>query len=200
MPNIKRETAKNCNVKDLLKGRYIKREGWEPSYVETSFGKISRANILGVNVSEQEKGFIMDDQTGLIPIRSFETLKQDFEIGELYLVIGRPRSFNDEIFIVPEIIKKIENKKWFELRKIELQKRTKEIETKEKTETEIKEPQEFTTNDKILKKISELDSGAGVKINELTAFFELEQINKIVNLLIEQGEIFEIKPGVVKIL
>lgn len=196
--SIKSEIARKCWIKDLLSGRYVKREGWESNYFETSVGRISRVNIIAVVISVQDNTIIIDDGTGMIQLRSFEQNKVfEQKPGDLVLVIGKPRSFNEEKYVVPEIIRKIDDNKWIEHRKLELRNTKPQLEEK-KTEVIKEEKPTTSQSDSLLKKIIELDTGNGVKISELLKFFDSNTINKTITQLIEEGEIFEIKPGIVK--
>jgi hypothetical protein len=64
----------------------------------------------------------IDDGTGNLIIRTFEEtdIAKGLKIGDIIKVIGRPREFNDIKYIVPEILKKIEDTKWIEVRQKEL--------------------------------------------------------------------------------
>lgn len=200
MVNIKRETAKKCRIKDLINGRYVKREGWEPNYLETDLGRVSRVNILGIIIGEDEGVFTIDDGTGKIQVRSFDEEKKYSEkkIGDIVIVIGRPRVFNEQKYIVLEIIKTIDNLKWIEYRMLEL----KNVKTVPQQEEKIVPAEEQTNQvdivDSLLQAISKLDQGYGVKIDDLIKQFEPVTANRTISRLIEQGEIFEIKPGLVK--
>ncbi|MFH1589162.1 MAG: hypothetical protein ABIB43_01200 [archaeon] len=206
MANMQRETAKKCRIIDLLNGRYVKREGWNPNYLETSMGKISRANLMGVIVSNEGTSCVIDDGSGQIQLRTFDetNIFVNKKIGELVLVIGKPKVFNEQKYFVPEIIKKIDNKNWILYRLLELSKiqkvsLPKEINSKKSNEQTISSP---TTNlmELVIKKISELDLGQGVRIEDVLSFFNSNETNVLINQLIEQGEVFEIKPGVVKVI
>lgn len=247
---IKRETAIKCRVSDLVNSRYVKREGWEANYFETVFGKISRVNILGVVVLSQENILVIDDGSGSIQLRNFEN-NQTFDqtIGTLVMIIGRPRSFNEQVFIVPEIIKKIDNPLWVKYRTLELnlqpkkkinkitqetktdnlneQKKTtaQEISIQTKPEIKIKETQNnnnsitnlkkeleeekspeisetkkenLNLSEMILDKIIKMDKGPGVIIENILKEIDSSSANNTIKQLIEEGEIFEIKPGIVK--
>lgn len=207
MATIKRQTAKKCRIKHLLQGRYVKREGWEPSYVETIVGKISRVNLVGIIIyKEEDNNLLLDDGSGSIQLRRFEDSDKEENVGDVVLVIGRPRVFNDQAYVVPEIIKKIKNPKWLEYRKKELQtsnfeKNTSSNKTEKQeksSKSEAKEQENIT--DLILKKIDELDQGKGVRIAEILDEFESENTNVAINRLIEEGEIFEMRPGIVKLI
>lgn len=202
MASIRRQTAKKCRIKDILKGRYVKREGWEPNYFETSIGKVSRANILGTIISTENDDFSIDDGTGIIQLRSFDEgdIFSGKKLGEVVLIIGKPRVFNEQKYFVPEIIKKIENPLWIKFRSIELKNNAAKSVVEEETIFEEKTVSDVSGNlvDSVMKKIIELDTGQGVKITDVISFFNSNETNNVINILIEQGEIFEIKPGVVK--
>lgn len=131
----KRQTAIKINIGDIKSGRFVKAEGeWEPNYILTKYNtRVSRANILGITVSgldDQAGGsFVVDDGSEKITIRSFEKITVPVKTGDIVLVIGRPREFANEIYIMPEIIKKIESPGWLEHRKIELESLYKDLET-----------------------------------------------------------------------
>lgn len=231
-----RQTAYVVTAESLQNGRYEKSPGeFEPNYVILQDGrKVSRINIIAAVVSITEdptfKSFIIDDGTAKMSARIFDKeLFQDIQIGDLILLIGRPREFGSEIYLVPEIMKKIQDPKWVEHRKVLLSKispiktttnitQTQE-ENFEETEVieivntqtdnantltnkppEIKQDQESKdlTEEDIIEKIRKLDKGEGVFIEDLTKLSENSE--KQVKNLLEQGEIFEIKPGRVKVL
>lgn len=230
--SFERNTAIKCTILDIAKGIFIKKEGFESSYVITDYGNISRANILGVVVSIESNTLIIDDGTGKIPVKSFESLKKIPGLGDVVLIIGKLRMYNKEKYIVPEIIKKIENNKWIDYRKKELDTRTKikqdfdddeaPQEKNQKTDDEIR--REFSiANDqtaespqlnqesekkmlftesnaeKIMKFIKQNDEGRGVSISEIAAL-NIENQEKIIQTLLAQGEIFEIRAGFVKVM
>ncbi len=197
MEEIKRQIAYKVRINDILNGDYIKQEGWKPSYIKTNFGKISRVNILATLVSKSEdNSFIVDDGSNKINVRSFEEIDlSPFNIGDIIMVIGKAREWNSQRYIVPEIIKKINNKKWVTVRKLELGK-PKEY----KKDIETKEEASENPYDKILNLIKELDSGEGANHQDICEKSKVRNCEDIIKTLLEQGEIFEIRPGKIKIL
>ncbi|MFC1648330.1 hypothetical protein ACFL1B_02615 [Nanoarchaeota archaeon] len=197
-----RLTAKKCRIGHLNQGNFVQKEGWDPSYVETSIGQVSRVNIMAIVVSKEENSIILDDGSGRISVRSFEGLPlMDFEVGDKVNIIAKPRFYNNAMYLVAEIVKKIENDKWLEYRKRELESIPKiehkvefkvAVETLEETKTEIK------TSEDIITRIKELDKGDGADMEELSQGFK--NSDKILTTLMEEGEIFEVKPGKVKVL
>jgi len=208
---IKRQTAYKVRIKELLENPYKKEEGeWEPNYVDLGDRKVSRVNIMGVVVSRNEnepKSVLIDDGSDKISIKPFgnDDLIASLNVGEMVLVVGRPREFNSERYVIPEMIKKIADKKWFDLRKIELGENAtnKELIQKnrnsaQETEVIVEETKENVHN-KIINKIKELDSNEGVDSGDIINVFGTDS-EKIINNLLENGEIFEIKPGRLKVL
>ncbi|MBR9692064.1 hypothetical protein GOV06_04730 [Candidatus Woesearchaeota archaeon] len=216
----KRQIACKVRIKKILSGKYIKEEGWTPNYVETDSGKkISRVNIIGIVVSNQEdseigyNSIVIDDGTGKISIRVFEDEAdklKGIEIGDVVLIIGRPREYGTERYLLLEIIKKIEDKRWIEIRKKELGKEDevvgeekieeagivqKEENIKETVEESVVE--EASIGDKIIDYIRENDDGAGVDIEEIIKKYNDENA---VKELLSEGELFEVRPGRVKVL
>ncbi len=126
----KRQVAVKMRISDILRGRYVVEEGWNPNYVLTKDGrKASRVNLLGVAISNPAvevnyRSILLDDGSGNISMRSFDEtdMFQGISLGDAVFVIGRPRQYGNEVYIMPEIVKKVENKIWIEVRKKELEK------------------------------------------------------------------------------
>src|SRR3989338_1878572 len=114
---IQRQTAYIVKISDILTGKYVKsQKEFEPNYVLTVFGlEASRVNILGVVLDKiadaNAETIVLDDGSGTIIIRIFEKnpFFEGFVLGDILLVVGKPREFNGEKYIVPEIMKKIQN-------------------------------------------------------------------------------------------
>ena len=208
----RRQIAYKARIKDIIDGRYVKEEGWQPNYIITTAGKqISRVNIIGIvvlkpneeNVSYQT--LVLDDGTGKISIRSFEEngpLK-GIDVGDVILLIGKPREYGQEKYIVPEIAKKIEDKRWIELRKLELKMQgIEEPPSKPAAEEKIEaeEIQDGTPTDKIFNLIKEIDTGNGAPIEEVIEKARIKEAEKIIRTMLEEGDVFEIKSGKLKVL
>jgi len=212
----KRQIACKARIADLINGKYVKEEGWTPNYIITKQGKhISRINLIGTVISKTEEGpeyqsFVVDDGSGTISLRSFEKNDnvKNIEIGDVVLLIGRPREYGSEKYIVPEIIKKINNKKWIDVRKIELgieNLKTKKDElgkeevVVEKIDDSTKE--KTASNPQIVyEAVKELDSGQGVDIDKVIKKTGIRDAEEIIKKFLREGEMFEIRPGKIKIL
>jgi len=205
---IKRHIAFKTRVKDILDAKYVKGEGeWAPNYLDIAGKQVSRVNVLGVLVSNEVgqnyRGMILDDGSGRISIRSFEDVDPDIGVGNLALVIGRPREYGNERYVVPEILKKIDDMTWFELRKFQFKDKVEtNIVPANVTEEIIEEnnnPQD--KNDPIVKVfefIKKSDDGNGVEAQDIID--KIDNSEQIIKNLLETGEVFEIKPGRLKVL
>ncbi len=206
MASIKRETAVICSINTLLDGEFVRTEGWKPSYFSTNIGDVSRTNLMGVIVSKEPTGNLyLDDGTGRILLRSFEEQAfEDLNIGDFVMVVGRPRVYNEERYVLPEIISK-PGPRWGEYRKLQLKMRKANTRARspEQKDKKIKlDPPVQKTNyyQKILEFIKDLDNGGGADIEEVKKRSGAPDAEGVVKKLIEEGEVFELRPGKLKIL
>jgi RPA family protein len=203
MAQVKRETAMICTVDDLLRGNFVRTEGWNPSYFSTRLGDVSRANLIGVVVSkESAEGLLLDDGSGRILLRSFgEVSFLEIDVGDLILVIGRPRVYNEQKYVLPEIIKKI-SQKWGAYRQLQLEILKKNLKQERKEERIPLKEEERPINhyQNILAFIRDLDSGEGADVEEVIKRSATPNGENIIKKLIEEGEIFEFRPGKIKVL
>lgn len=227
--SMKRTVALKVNVSEILNGDYVKEEGWTPNYVNTQRGQASRVNIIGVVISKADGGnesLMIDDSTGAINVRTFENkeLLKNRKIGELVILIGRPREYNGEKYILAEVVRKLEDKTWAAVRRKELAnehvtevKRTIKQENKKDEEEYVEVPvkkvepiiakkEEMTLQPQsnpyevVLGLIKSIDTGFGVSYEEIIMNAKLKNCEEIIQSLIEEGEIFEIRPGILKVL
>ena len=174
-----RQTMIKARISDLVNGRFTRKEGMEPSYVLTDVGqKISRVKILGTIVDKfmSEDGnyssITIDDDSDSIRVKAFKEdaiIFDDLNVGDLIMVIGRVREYSDEIYIIPEIVKKIVDPNYEPLHKLEVlkelvkQKRIMEDVKKEKEKfsdieelkEHVKEKYDFDTVDGVVESLSE---------------------------------------------
>lgn len=198
---FKRHTAYKLKIGDVLSGNQIT-DGEKLKYIEVNGKNVARvnliANIVEKFIQDEEKKFAsitLDDASGQIKLKAFgediEKLKT-FDQGDTVLTIGMVREWNNEVYVTPEIIKK-KQPEYLLLRKLEndMQK-PKEIDKKEVSEVK----------DKIVEiiKREEVNNGADVKniITELGA--KQEVVNQEIRKLLEEGTIYEPRPGKVRYL
>ena len=202
---FKRNIAFKYRIGDLLIGKPIfDQERF--TFLELGDKKIARVNVIGNIVdkyeSEGEKKYIfftMDDGSGQLKLRAFgddaERFK-DITQGETVLVIGRLRNFNNETYVSPEIIK-IQDPKYLVIRKLELEKE------KSNTAPPIKKEEIVAIKDKILEKIKASEDEGGVEVDKI--IMELREtspeiINQEIKKLLEEGIVFEPRPGKLRYL
>lgn len=223
--SIERQTAYITSIAALTSGSFIRPEAqMQPSYVKTKSGKnISRVHLIGVVVALSDMGnseITIDDGSGKILARSFENAAffNGVELGDILRIIGKVRSFNEQVYLIPEIMKKITDKKFIALHKLLLEKSSggvigdsnpEEVGTDTSQETGSAVVEEIAVDaddtvpaspfDKLVALIKKLDTGDGAAIEEILQQ-EGEESEKLLQHLLEMGEVFEIRPGRVKLL
>ncbi len=200
-PQFKRNIAYKFRIGDLLIAKPIFDQE-KFSFLELGNKKIQRVNIAGNLVdkyeSERESKFLsltLDDGSGQIKLKSFGDDSEKFRAlnqGETVVVIGVLRYWNNELYIAPEIIKP-QDPKYLLLRKTELEKQR----GIEAPPVENKQ-QAMAIKDKILEKIKSGESEGGIDTDKI--ILELretspEVINQEIKKLLEDGIIFEPRPG-----
>ncbi len=224
MATIERQTAYLTTISTLLNGNFIKAEAhMQPSFLRTASGKeMSRVHIIAVIVGLSDGGeATLDDGSGKITARSFDspTLFSSYALGDIIRVIGKVRAFNEQQYLIPEIVKKITNKQFVMFHKLALQLLENEdsptqpghsVPTTELTPEEIvstvdevpidaDDSTPHTPFDDVISRIKELDKGDGAGIEQIIELLGSES-EKLIHHLLETGEIFEIRPGRVKLL
>ena len=127
-----RKTANKIWISLLLRGEFHKEEGeFGSNYVLIGDKKISRVNVIAIVVDKfinevHDAGTVeIDDGSGNILIKVWQDdvkIIDNVTIGDLILAVGKLRQFNDEIYIVPELIKTLKDMNWAKIRKLELEK------------------------------------------------------------------------------
>ncbi len=173
---IKRLTAKKASISELTTGKFFQKPGFESNYILSVLGrKLSRIRVMALVVdkfiSEDGKygAITLDDSTDTIRCKIFIDIDMfdNINAGDLVDVVGKVRKYNDEVYIAPEIVKKIDDPNWETLRMLELEKIT--IEQKEKIKR-IKELQKQTSDLNELKKLS------GLSLDELEGIIEAQSL------------------------
>ncbi|MEM4247105.1 MAG: hypothetical protein QXR48_00760 [Candidatus Woesearchaeota archaeon] len=205
----KRQTARKLCIKDILAGSYVKEEGLKPNHIILKDNSTAaRINILGVVVSSAVEGLpaiTVDDGTGKINVRAFEPNAQisAIGIGDVVLVIGRPRQFGGETYVLPEIVRKIHNLGWIEVRKLELSRQQINPAVNAQSQTRVTEEvldESFGLSESVMGAIRSLDQGNGAEIDAVIERVGAVDAEKTIRFLLQNGDIFEVSPGRLKIL
>jgi RecG-like helicase len=199
---FKRNIAYKFKIGDLLMGKPIF-DGERFSFLDFGNKKIVRVNVVANIVdrydSEGEKKYsfiTVDDGSGQIKLKSFgddvDKLKS-FLQGQTVLIIGVLRHFNNELYIFPEIVKEIDTQ-YLSVRKLELEK-------KEKASAPIEKKEIIAIKDKILEAIKSSEDNGGIEVDKIILDFKdtsPEVINTEIKKLLEEGIIFEPRPGKIR--
>jgi len=156
------------------------------------------ANIIDKFVQDDEKKFAsltLDDASGQIKVKTFGDDIQKFENfsqGDTVMLIGLLRQWNNELYIIPEIIKK-RSPQYLMIRKLE---------TDLQKPKEIPKEQITELKDKILTIIKEQEANGGADTEKLILELKSppETINSEIKKLLEEGIIYEPRPGKVRYL
>ena len=202
---FKRNISYKYRIGDLLLGKPIFDEE-KFSFLELGDRRIVRVNIVGNIIekyeSEGETNYIflkLDDGSGQISLKIFgDDVKKfrDFLQGDTVLVIGILRNFNNETYIAPEIIRKVDVK-YLLIRKLEIENQ------KKKENNNLGREQIIAVKDRILNSIKNSEEKGGIEIDELIMNLRdvsSEIIEQEVKKLVEEGIVFEPRPGKVRYL
>jgi RecG-like helicase len=158
------------------------------------------ANVVEKYDSEDGRfsSITLDDATGQLRARVFgEDIKKFkiLELGNTIIIIGTLRQFNQEVYVNPEIVK-ISEPSYLLVRKLELEKERSLIPiTKEKHEL-------VAVQDQIIDMIKKAEIDGGIDkerlIMEISASPDL--INEEIQKLLEEGIVYEPRPGRVRFL
>jgi RPA family protein len=199
---FKRNTAYKLRIGDILVGKPIF-DNDKYLYMELGDKKISRVNVIGNIVdkyeSDGERKYLfltLDDGSGQIKLKAFgeeELIKfKGVMQGQTVTIIGTVRNWNNETYVQPEIIKE-QDPKYLLIRKLELEKERKDSAPKIEDKQEIK-----AIKDQILDKIRDAEEQGGIDQDKIIMDLREtspEIINQEIKKLLEEGIVFEPRPG-----
>jgi len=191
----KRNIAYKLRIGDILKSRPIIQE---TRFLHAELGdkKIVRVNVLAnvvdkfISTGEKKYATItLDDASGQIRLKAFgedAVLLEKFSQGDTLQVVGNLREYNSELYILPEVTKVVDPK-WLLVRKLEIQNTRKDIPLQSNA----------PVRDILIDKIKNAEKDQGIDVD--TIIMEIEaapaQINQEITKLLEEGLIYEPRPG-----
>jgi DNA polymerase III alpha subunit len=200
---FKRNVAYKFRIGEILLGKPIL-DGDKFSFLELGDKKIVRVNIIA-NVTDKYESegerkyvfFTIDDGSGQIKIKCFGDEVDKFKNivqGQTILIIGVLRNFNNETYVSPEIMRE-QDSKYLLIRKLEIEKE------KSKNTVPIAKEQITAVKDKILDLIKESEKDGGIEMDKI--ILDLREvspdvINSEVKKLLEEGIVFEPRPGKIR--
>jgi RPA family protein len=212
MEQINRLVAHKLWLNDLTENNFVVTSGeFESNYVLLNNKQISRINVIANIVNKfqnEDKSYIaitIDDGSAQIRLKTWREdtkILSTVQVGDIVLVIGKVKKYNDEIYILPEIVKKVLPNEEI-LRKLELiklyglPKQDKEIEIKKEPEI-IYEEINFASNNlrnELLSLIEKNEEKMGITLEDIKTELHstLEEINQILGGLIKEGQVYEVK-------
>ncbi|MFH1801636.1 MAG: OB-fold nucleic acid binding domain-containing protein [archaeon] len=204
-PQFKRNVAYKLRIGDILIGKPVM-DGEKFSFLELGDKRIIRVNVIGSVIDKYESEgdrkyffFTLDDGSGQIQARVFgdDVAKfQNVSQGKTVLVIGLLRIWNENVYISPEIIKE-QDPKYLLVRKLETEKE------RAKNSIQLGREQIIAVKDRILRSIKNAEEDGGIEVDKI--IMELREtspviINQEIQKFIEEGIVFEPRPGKVRYL
>jgi RPA family protein len=192
----KRNVAYKLRIGQILSGKPVM-ESEKLKHLDLNSKQIIRANIIA-NITDKylqegEKKFgsiTLDDGSGQIKVKTFGDDVDKFsnlQQGDTILVIGLLRSWNNEVYLTPEIIRSKEPL-YLLLRKLEVE--------AEMPKT-IDKSQLTAMKDKILTMVKEAENQGGIDKDKI--ILDLKEhpdiINQEIKRLLEDGVAYEPRPG-----
>jgi uncharacterized protein len=197
----KRMTAKIAGLDEVTTGKFIKKSGFESNYILTKLGrKISRARVMGIIVDKykSEDGnyatITLDDSSETLRAKVFvnASMFDDIKPGDLIDMIGKVREYNSEIYLIPEIIRKVspnkETLRMLELKKIFLDQAEK-----------IKKLRDLQKQSSDLSELKVLASKASLIEEDVEGILEAEEVIEI-DVIEKTQETSEIKDKIIKLI
>lgn len=202
---FKRNIAFKLRIGDIATGKQVI-EGERFLSLELGNKRVIRVNLIGNVIdkygSEGEKKFsiiTIDDGSGQIKAKAFgdDTKKlENINQGQTILIIGVLRYFNNELYVSPEIVREMDSR-YLLIRKMEVEKRKgADIEP-------LPKDQIIAVRDRILGAIKAAEEEGGIEMDKL--IMALPNIAPViisqeVEKFLEEGIIFEPRPGKVRYL
>jgi len=182
-------------------------------YLPIKNKKVVRVNVIASIIDKFNSGNYMmlavDDGSDSIQLKCWgedAVLLEGKEIGDMILVVGRLGEYQEEVYIRPEVIRKLDSYDWALLRRLELIKEYGVPEKKEKVEVvekELKEEDEIepsiAVREKILSLIEKYDEAEEEKLIDESGLPK-EQIVKAIQELLKEGEVYMPRPGYLKMV
>lgn len=198
---FKRHTAYKLRIGEIVEGKPIM-DGDKFKFAEIGTKRVVRVNIIA-NITDKfiqddEKKYAtitLDDASGQIRIKTFgEDIEKlaNFSQGDTVQIIGILRTWNNEIYVTPEIIKK-RTPEYLLLRKLE----TDLLKPKVADKGEIS-----ALRENIVSTLKKEESNGGVNIEDLIITLKStpEIINTEIRKLLEEGIAYEPRPGKLRYL
>lgn len=193
---FKRNIAYKVHINALLSGKPVM-ESDRIKFLEIGDKQIVRvniiANIVDKYIQDGEKRFgslTLDDATGQIKVKTFGDDVEKFSSfsqGDTVLLIGLVRTWNNELYLTPDILKK-KDPSFLLVRKLEV----------EKAKPQTPDTQKLRVlKDMVLELVKNAEKEGGIDIEKiiLESRESPHVINEEIKKLLEDGLVYEPRPG-----
>lgn len=194
--SFKRNVAYKFHINSILTGKPML-EGDRIKFLEIGDKHVVRvnviANIVDKYIQDGEKKFgslTLDDATGQIKAKTFGDEVDKFEginQGDTVQIIGLLRSWNNEVYLTPDILKK-KDPSYLLVRKLEI----------EANKPKVQDPGKLLVlKDSILDMVKNAEKEGGIDIEKiiLQSKESPHTINEEIKKLLEDGLVYEPRPG-----
>ena len=173
-------------------------------FLELGNKQIARVNLIANVVDKYESqgdrrfaSVTLDDGSGQVRVRVFGEDMKKFENvsqGDTLLVVGVLRFYNNELYILPELIKK-QDPRYLLVRKLEIEKSYNYNSPMQKQEIKV-------LKDEIINLIKISEDNEGIEKEDIIMKLKSapELISQEIKKLLEEGVIYEPRPGRVRYL
>jgi len=180
------------------------------AFIPVGDKKVVRVNVIG-SIIDKKIGpnygsLVLDDGSEIISLRVWGEdlwLVQEREIGELVLVIARLGEFNEQVYLRPEVVKKV-NMDWALLRRLELVKEygkptAREVVSEEIRPEKVEIPESsLAIREKVLRLVeSEEEIAIDTLCDEIG---DERKVKATVDELLREGEMFMPRPGYLRVV
>lgn len=228
----KRNTAYKVWIADLINNEFIEQQGeFESNYILIKYKKVSRVNIVANVVfvyTTQDSSYIsitLDDSSCNIRVKSWRedtSILKDITVGSIVNLIGKVRKYNNEVYILPEFVKILDNPNWELVRKLELIKEYGKpkiitVVSNEEPVTNVNENVQIIeetiesvppikslveSKQKVFEAIKKLDFENGARMDDIISSSGLDnkETEEIIRKLLEEGEIYQPRPNYLKLI
>ena len=204
----RRATAYKLRIGDIIRGKPIIEEE-KLNFLELGDKQVNRVNVVANVIDKFESSgtredgspkkfssLTIDDASGQIKVKYFgDDVDRFKEInqGHTVIVIGTLRWFNNELYILPEIIK-LQDPQYLLVRKLELEKNAPKAEVPKEEVKAIK--------DQIIDMIKAGEGDGGIDTDKLIMEIKAspEIINQEIQKILEEGLAYEPRPGKIRYL
>ncbi|MBT3985480.1 hypothetical protein HOD38_05230 [archaeon] len=211
-PQVRRQTAYKVWIRSLktTKGEV---DAGGLVYLPIKGKKVVRVNLIASVIDRFDSGnysmLMIDDGSDSIQLKVWGEdawLLEGKQVGDMVLVSGRLGEYQEEVYVRPEIVKKLDSYDWALLRRLELIKEYGVPDKREKVEVVEKEHKEesevepsLAIREKVVSLIEKYDEAEEERlVSEIG--LPKEQVDKAIQELLKEGEVYMPRPGYLRMV